>query len=53
MTTWYKQNGQEITINDRPETIEMAKSLGWTETKPKQEVKPKPKLKAVKDDNGN
>lgn len=27
---WIKDNGQEIEINDRPESIEYCTSLGWT-----------------------
>lgn len=26
---WIKDNGQEIEINDLPETIKYAESLGW------------------------
>ena len=26
---WIKDNGQEITINDRPENIKYCESLGW------------------------
>ena len=29
MTLWKKPNGTELEVNDRPETIEYAESLGW------------------------
>ncbi len=29
MTTWLKENGQEIELNDEEATVKHAKSLGW------------------------
>jgi len=42
---WIKDNGQEIEINDRPESIEYCKSIGW---KPLDIKKAAPKKKAAK-----
>jgi len=30
MAIWVKTNGNKMEINNRPETIEYAESLGWT-----------------------
>lgn len=38
MAIWIKQSGREIELNDRPETVQAAKDLGW---KLKSEEKPK------------
>ena len=42
-TTWIKDNGQEIELNDLPATVEKAKSLGWEEKAVKKEIKKKAK----------
>ncbi len=33
MAVWTKDNGQKITLNDEPATIEHAESLGWKKAK--------------------
>jgi hypothetical protein len=33
MTTWVKEDGKEIELNDLPATEEKAKSLGWAKKK--------------------
>ena len=44
MTTWTKQNGSTIELNDETATIEKAVSLGWTTDKAKTDDAPiKPK----------
>ena len=39
MAIWIKPNGNEIEINDKPATIEYAKSLNWKPKKVAKEVK--------------
>ena len=41
MTTWTKQNGSTIELNDETATIEKAVSLGWTTDKAETPIKPK------------
>ena len=36
---WIKPSGTEVTTNDRKDTIEYCKSLGWKEKSAKIEVK--------------
>jgi len=38
---WIKSNGNEIETNDRKETVDYCKSLGWKEKS--KEIKEKPK----------
>jgi len=49
MVKYLKPNGEEIEVTDNEDTRDYVKSLGWKEVKPKKA----PKLKAVKNDNGN
>ncbi len=39
MTTWLKPSGMKIDINDRKETVEYAKSLGWSKFVPEKKVR--------------
>jgi len=46
MATWIKPNGNKITVNDNPATVEYAESLGWKQVK--KAVKKKSPVKKAK-----
>jgi hypothetical protein len=50
LKTWFKPDGTEIQINDRPETEAFAESLGWVRKIVGKKAPPKIKVERNKKD---